>query len=1161
MNKGSLARKVGLALVATLTAFAGLAPFTTPGAGAAENYTQIRYDGVDRFDTAALIAAAIAEATPTAVLARADDYPDALVGSYVASNDDSPILLTQTNSVPQRTLSALENEGVTDIILLGGPAAISQAVQNQLTNEGYTVSRIQGATRYHTAMNIARAGDTIGSIDGQPTALVSSAVNFPDALSGAPLSFAANLPSLLVPRTLSGPAVERQYLDETIATMNELGIQRIFILGGPAAVDQQVEAHLVSAGFDVARLQGANRGATSVEIFEFGMDEGIYTNRRFGLARGDNFPDALAYAPLAGRDRTSDAPDSGADDTGGNANGLLLANGTCALHDEVANFIAANSDTWTEGEILGGDNAICPALAAQVEDLASVGLSEITLDTTNASPGDTISGNIQGEDIESLTVSGCGLSNEDVDIAANGDFEVTIPNSADEDCALTFTTTFTQASGRSPERQTFQMNIDAPAETGAVTVTPSSGPSGGTATANYQGDRPGRITDISSTNCTIGSEGTQNNDRTFTVTGTQGTVCSIRVTVTFTDAQGGTDTFTDTYTITAGQASASGTSRPELQSATFQSTVSSGTTQTPQGTTVRYCFDEPVPAASLSTTTPYAPANSLYHLYRADRTQINPTTTNSQDPFARVVTGTNCVDVLYPQLTSTTGTGSSSIANITLATVDLGAATDLQGFSSPEGDAPLGSSTGEQFTAGRTQAPDLLTVSSSGNAPTATPTSSIVSFTFDQPAFIQGTAQAAGQSAFSVVLTDGTVVPCTGPNTTADNTGGTTGASGNGTTTINVVCPNAGTTPLTTGATGNIARGVVESDVVGTTPPSGTTIGGQGGAACGATVGGALGDPSFTNNGAVNRCNPMQASDTPHLNTPTVELTSVTLQPSTSGTTNDVVFFNFDQPITAPGAAAGYAVYEHDGDETVATTAAAQGCVDNAGVPAACPAPVAGTGTQQNQVAVFFPAGTLDDVTGGNVENGTVQSSTGQTNRDDEAAATNAPTGSQGTTAGRTSAPDLVSVALSTTGTFGNQFVATYTFDEAVDDVDAGRLFLHLADGTRLQCTTAEDGTPSGTAPNNTTVVCTAYNVVQGPGAGTGGTIGAGPASNAQVGAATLGTVDDGAVVEQNGAITPATPAGPGGVPPAAPARPTQPNTGNPEGAELTTGGTGTRTA
>jgi len=297
----------------------------------------------------------------------------------------------------------------------------------------------------------------------------------------------------------------------------------------------------------------------------------------------------------------------------------------------------------------------------------------------------------------------------------------------------------------------------------------------------------------------------------------------------------------------------------------------------------------------------------------------------------------------------------------------------------------------------------------------------------------------------------------------------------------------------------------------------------------------------------------MEASDTPHLNTPTVELTSVTFQPSTSGTTNDVVFFTFDQSINIAGPAANYAVYRHSGVEVNASSGAqVPNCVDPNGVPANCPAPQAGTGAQQNQVAVFFPAGTLVDTTGGNVDDGTVQSTTGQTNRNDEAAATNAPTGQAGTVSGRTSAPDLVGVALSAAGTFNNQFQATYTFDEAIDEVNEGRLFLHLADGTRLQCTAATEGATSTSTPNNTTITCTTYIVVSGPGAGTGGTIGAGPASNAQVGSATLGTADDGAVVEQGAVITP-------GVPPA-PNTPAQPNTANPEGAELTTGGTGTRT-
>ena len=501
MNKGSLARKGALAFVAALTVFAGLAPFA-PGARAAENYQQVRYDGIDRFDTAALIAAAMAEATPAAVLARADDYPDALTGAYAASNEDSPILLTRTNGVPTRTLDALEDEGVEHVILLGGPAAINVSVENQLEDAGYTTERLQGETRYQTAIAIARSGGTgrLGTVDGQRAALVSSAVNFPDALSGAPLSFAADLPSLLVPRNLDGPAIEEEYLGDVIDAMNDLGIERVYVLGGPEAVDQAVENELVLSGFEVERLEGANRGDTSVKVFEFGMEQGFFTNRRFGLARGDTFPDALAYAPLGGRARATVAPGSGSPDTGGAANGLLLSNGTCALHTQVENFIASNSDNWTQGEILGGDNAICPELEQTVADLATAGLSNITLDTTTAAPGDTITGNVQGEDVESVTVSGCGLEDENVDFDENGDFAIVIPEDTTEDCSLTFTTTFTDASGRRPETQTFPIDITAP-EPGEpdVTLTPASGPSGTRVTASLTGDRPGEVTEVEET--------------------------------------------------------------------------------------------------------------------------------------------------------------------------------------------------------------------------------------------------------------------------------------------------------------------------------------------------------------------------------------------------------------------------------------------------------------------------------------------------------------------------------------------------------------------------------------------------------------------------------------------------------------------------------------
>ena len=124
-------------------------------------------------------------------------------------------------------------------------------------------------------------------------------------------------------------------------------------------------------------------------------------------------------------------------------------------------------------------------------------------------------------------------------------------------------------------------------------------------------------------------------------------------------------------------------------------------------------------------------------------------------------------------------------------------------------------------------------------------------------------------------------------------------------------------------------------------------------------------------------------------------------------------------------------------------------------------------------------------------------------------------------TAGQTDGPDLQGVAVTGSGT------GVYTFDEAVvadtgntaTNVVENELFLDLADGTRLQCTAATVG---GASSNQ--VTCSSYTVL---------VSGGGTATAAQVASAVLGEVDDGAVRDSSGNL-------------------------NPEGAEVTTGSTGT---
>jgi hypothetical protein len=199
----------------------------------------------------------------------------------------------------------------------------------------------------------------------------------------------------------------------------------------------------------------------------------------------------------------------------------------------------------------------------------------------------------------------------------------------------------------------------------------------------------------------------------------------------------------------------------------------------------------------------------------------------------------------------------------------------------------------------------------------------------------------------------------------------------------------------------------------------------------------------------------------------------------------------------------------------------------------------------RTQVLVDFAAvDATDNAVGGNVDdnavfaanadgtpattNGGVTPAPG--NQHDEEGVANTST-IPAQTPGRTADPDLVSVTLSQRADqFGNlqEFRATYTFDEAVQTAPTASEFsLYLADGTILLgsvCTTAP--TTSGANQNNTTVTCTEFD-----GVATGTTNGA---QSARIGSATLGTVDNLAVRALDNGDT------------------------NPEGAERTTGGTGT---
>lgn len=104
-------------------------------------------------------------------------------------------------------------------------------------------------------------GDRAGAVDGPVDVVyVATGRNFPDALAGSTLATATGAPLLTVEPTGDLPAA-------TVAALTALDPDRIVVLGGPAAVSDDVVDQLAAfARTQVTRLQGDDRHETAALI-------------------------------------------------------------------------------------------------------------------------------------------------------------------------------------------------------------------------------------------------------------------------------------------------------------------------------------------------------------------------------------------------------------------------------------------------------------------------------------------------------------------------------------------------------------------------------------------------------------------------------------------------------------------------------------------------------------------------------------------------------------------------------------------------------------------------------------------------------------------------------------------------------------------------------
>jgi putative cell wall-binding protein len=317
---------VVLALLAVTTLAGGGRTARAATAGTGQG-TLTRVAGADRVATSVLISQTGFPTNLSAVavvLARADDFADALAGSPLAAHFQGPLLLTPTQGLTtalraeiQRVLPKSRN-----VYLLGGVDAIAPGVASDLQTLGYNPVRVSGVDRYDTAVKIANL------LGDPPTIFEADGTNYPDGLSAGPAAALSHGAVLLTDGRIQAP--------ETAAYIAAHSTDVRYAIGGPAAAaDPKAQA-----------LVGADRYATSIAVAR----ELFASPSLVDIASGANFADALSGGPVAG---VQGAP-------------MILVAPNGPLPGPVQSYFNRYSNTVLSALLFGGTAAVSTSVAKEI---------------------------------------------------------------------------------------------------------------------------------------------------------------------------------------------------------------------------------------------------------------------------------------------------------------------------------------------------------------------------------------------------------------------------------------------------------------------------------------------------------------------------------------------------------------------------------------------------------------------------------------------------------------------------------------------------------------------------------------------------------------------------------------------------------------------------
>lgn len=273
-------RGVGCRVGLVVAMVVALLPSLASGAAAEVTGQTTRLAGAERIETAMVISQGQwgDGAASLVVLVRSDVPADALAATPLAAGA-GPVLLSRVDALPADTAREIERvlspDGVA--VLVGGTAALSEAVEAQVRALGVQILRVAGPNRFATAVEIA---DHLAEDDARPGlegAWLADGATFADALLAGSAVGLGGAGVVLLTDGDRMPA-------ETMAVLDGLPTSSISTVGAAAT------AAAAAAGVFVEQpVVGADAYEISRLLADFPSDPS-----GAALASGEDFADALA---------------------------------------------------------------------------------------------------------------------------------------------------------------------------------------------------------------------------------------------------------------------------------------------------------------------------------------------------------------------------------------------------------------------------------------------------------------------------------------------------------------------------------------------------------------------------------------------------------------------------------------------------------------------------------------------------------------------------------------------------------------------------------------------------------------------------------------------------------------------------------------------------